>query len=52
MTAHAMRGDDERCLEAGMDGYVSKPVRAQELYAALDRAMRSQPATLVQRMGA
>jgi signal transduction histidine kinase/ligand-binding sensor domain-containing protein/ActR/RegA family two-component response regulator len=52
ITAHAMRGDEERCLEAGMDGYVSKPVRAQELYAALDRAMRSQPATLVQRMGA
>ncbi len=36
MTAHAMKGDRERCLAAGMDGYVSKPIRAQELLQALE----------------
>ncbi len=37
MTAHALKGDRERCLEAGMNDYVSKPIRAQELFEAINR---------------
>ena len=38
MTAEAMAGDRERCLEAGMDDYVTKPIRPDELVAAIRRA--------------
>jgi PAS domain S-box-containing protein len=37
LTAYAMKGDRERCLAAGMDGYVAKPIRKEELFATLDR---------------
>jgi CheY-like chemotaxis protein len=36
MTAHAMKGDRERCLEAGMDGYIAKPIRARNLYETVE----------------
>ena len=38
MTANAMQGDRELCLEAGMDDYVSKPIRVEELVSALNRS--------------
>ncbi len=41
MTAHAMVGDQERCLNAGMDGYVSKPLRKDDFFAAIDTVMQS-----------
>ncbi|MGH9455713.1 MAG: response regulator, partial [Terriglobia bacterium] len=36
MTAHAMKGDEERCLQAGMDSYVAKPIQAQQLFLAIE----------------
>ena len=41
MTAHAMEGDRERCLSAGMDGYVSKPIAADALLTAIEQTLES-----------
>jgi CheY-like chemotaxis protein len=39
LTAHAMEGDRQRCLDADMDGYISKPVKAVELFEVIDRVI-------------
>lgn len=46
MTANAMAGDRERCLQAGMNDYIAKPIRQAELFAALERATGKAQATV------
>jgi PAS domain S-box-containing protein len=44
LTAHAMKGDEERCLHAGMDAYVGKPFGSRELFAVIDRILQGSAA--------
>jgi len=39
MTAHAMKGDRERCLKSGMDDYVAKPIRARQLFETIEAVL-------------
>jgi CheY-like chemotaxis protein len=40
LTAHAMKGDQERCLAAGMDAYISKPINAQTLSRTISQVLK------------
>ena len=44
MTANAMRGDETVCLEAGMDGYASKPINKADFFDEMDRVLKQGPA--------
>ena len=46
MTAHAMQGDRERCLAAGMDDYITKPLQPRVLFSALNRWIQNDSATV------
>jgi two-component system, sensor histidine kinase and response regulator len=41
MTAHALKGDEQRCLAVGMDAYISKPIRTNELFSTIERILRT-----------
>ena len=45
LTAHALKADLERCFAAGMDGYIAKPVKPEEMFAEIDRLTSTANAT-------
>jgi CheY-like chemotaxis protein len=54
LTAHVLKGDQERCLAAGMDGYIAKPIRPQQLDELLEKyiALRRESANAPETVGA
>jgi two-component system sensor histidine kinase/response regulator len=40
LTAHAMKGDKEKCIENGMDDYISKPIKPEDLFDTIDRVIK------------
>jgi len=51
ITAHAMKGDRERCLEVGMDDYVSKPICAADLLRTIEAQLAPEPDAALQEVG-
>ena len=47
MTAHAMQGDREKCLSAGMTAYVAKPIRPEELFKTIEQVLAPEVAAVV-----
>jgi CheY-like chemotaxis protein len=45
MTAHALIGDQERCISAGMDAYISKPIRTSEMFATIESMVANKTPT-------
>ena len=45
MTANAIKGDKEKCLDSGMDDYISKPIDVDELKRLVDRWLQNPPTT-------
>ena len=51
LTAHAMKGDQEKCMAAGMDGYVSKPIHAQQFFQLIDALVAADAGTVARPSG-